>query len=167
MYGEKLVRATETKHVAVFAEAVDVALDNAPRALGFLLALFLCWKPGSWLCDFLCDLWAAAICKRHKATLDNPYGDTGSLIGKLERCLYVYSVFTEQVGLVTTWIILKAFFSWIDRTAKSVRKDERERVSWVHYHLYTGGSLISIGFGICFGEFAKFLSIWFDRILPG
>ncbi len=97
-----------------FAQALQSVLKSiTPDVTGFFCILVIS-IPATFLTSFVCKLWWYRLSQLYR--IDNPpepFGRASSSVGFLERLLYAYAVLVGQYGLITSWIILKAFFQWI------------------------------------------------------
>jgi hypothetical protein len=92
----------------------------------------------------------------------------GGVIGRLERIFYIYAVMSQQYGIVTSVIILKAFFGWIKTPSSPERQLRFEfedksqfaiaQLEYVTFHSYIYGNLWSLGFGLALGHFGTIAS---------
>lgn len=106
--------------------------------------------------------------KEYKETVTKVVKDTndslsmslGKIIGKLERFLYIYSVFVDDMQLAAGWFVIKAFFSWISYGSTSNAKVCREttegsnhsKLKLIVYSLYIYGNILSLLFALVLGN---------------
>lgn len=78
----------------------------------------------------------------------------GSLIGFIERAIYIYSIIIEEYSLISGWLVLKAFFGWISSSAIAKQnKDDlnvlpsfltTSEIRIISYYLYIYGNGLSL-----------------------
>jgi len=105
------------------------------------------------------------------------------MIGTLERMLYVYAVFRNQYSIISGWLVLKAFFGWMQRaeglsgqSCKAAEPapqdggagDASTRLHqgvYLKYCMYIYGNGLSLAVGLACGEAALLLSEFVGRLL--
>lgn len=68
----------------------------------------------------------------------------GKAIGQIERLFYIYAIMLNQFTLLSAWIIMKAFFGWIEKPGltEALRDDERMNVKVYYSYIY--GNALSL-----------------------
>ena len=76
---------------------------------------------------------------------------TASIIGTLERVIFIYALMLAQPSLITGVLILKAFFSWTEHRATATatateQPAEKSKMleTIAHYHTYVIGNFLSL-----------------------
>lgn len=88
----------------------------------FAVACAISWYPGNKLLWFV---W-----KKIAAHVNYPAGTATKLapaVGGLERVLYIFGILSGQYILITGWLVMKAFFVWIDARARAARARKAAR----------------------------------------
>ncbi len=76
--------------------------------------------------------------------------------------LYIFSVMSGNYEIITGWLLLKAFFGWIE---SEKQKDADEQL--LKYNAFIIGTILSLLIGIAVGLAAKFvLMLLTGRIEP-
>jgi len=95
---------------------------------------------------------------------------TASLIGKLERILYVFGImFGGAFAIISGWLVLKAFNTWLEvfeqtqpgplgtsqnaagKAAEQQAANDKKLSRMIYYHLYLVGNAMSLMMGITLG----------------
>jgi hypothetical protein len=76
----------------------------------------------------------------------------GKRIGRIERIFYIYAVMLNQFALLSAWVILKAFYGWIQKptVAQSTATEEDKDITTFYAYVY--GNALSILAGIICGH---------------
>ena len=78
--------------------------------------------------------------------------DFGRRIGRIERIFYIYAVMLNQFTLLSAWVILKAFYGWIQKPAVSQSSASEEDKDITTFYAYVYGNALSILTGIICGH---------------
>jgi hypothetical protein len=84
--------------------------------------------------------------------------DFGRIIGRLERIFYIYALMFDALGVLTSWVILKAFFGWIQSPSSSQPDDADGARTMLSFYLYIYGNALSILSAILLYRLALVLS---------
>lgn len=78
--------------------------------------------------------------------------DFGRRIGRIERVFYIYAVMLNQFTLLSAWVILKAFYGWIQKPEVSQSTASEEDKDITTFYAYVYGNALSILTGIVCGH---------------
>jgi hypothetical protein len=89
----------------------------------------------------------------------------GKRIGRIERIFYIYAVMLNQFTLLSAWVILKAFYGWIQKptVAQSTATEEDKDITTFYAYVY--GNALSILAGIICGHAGVVVSHLLKRSL--
>jgi hypothetical protein len=126
----------------------------------FVVGCLLSWYLGGFA---VWKIWLA-IAKYNKS----PWVEASPLapvLGGLERCLYVFSVLADKYEVIAGWLVMKAFFGWIQFRHHRTRSHE-ERAKEGHdvlgrYNGFLILNLLSLFVGLSFGVAAHFVVLLF------
>jgi hypothetical protein len=123
-------------------------LHLAIQVAVFIVACALAWYPGNRLTWLLWERFA----KYAHVPIGTPF-QLARTIGGLERILYIFGVMAEKYELLAGWLVMKAFFGWIEESKSDIG-------SLVRYYGFLQGNLTSLLIGLFVGEGAKLFSDW-------
>lgn len=77
----------------------------------------------------------------------------GKRIGRIERVFYIYAVMLGQFSLLSAWVILKAFYGWIQKpdVAQLAVSDEDKEITTFYAYIY--GNALSLLAALILGHF--------------
>jgi hypothetical protein len=98
---------------------------------------------------------AEAMTELWRSTLDI---DFGKRIGRIERIFYIYSFTLGQLSLLSAWVILKAFYGWIQKPdiARSETSENDKAITTFYTYIY--GNALSILAGLILSHFGLVLA---------
>lgn len=81
----------------------------------------------------------------------------GKQIGRIERVFYIYAVMFTQFSLLSAWVILKAFYGWIQKpsVAQSAAPEE-DKITTFYAYIY--GNALSLILALTLGHFGLLVS---------
>ena len=112
---------------------------NLADVAGYLVSVVLLWWPGSRFVRWWHDRFNARLVMPSRDMTLGGVEDAkekvrlrlsmefAGVIGGLEGLVYVLAVMINQYGLITSVIILKAFFGWVDMPRDAQQSDMVER----------------------------------------
>lgn len=82
----------------------------------------------------------------------------GKRIGRIERVFYIYAVMFTQFSLLSAWVILKAFYGWIQKpsVAQSAAPEEDKEITTFYAYIY--GNALSLIVALTLGHFGLLVS---------
>jgi hypothetical protein len=92
-----------------------------PSISAFILVNVVSFLCVGWIIQALCDQRlhvdrteqrAAQMSSAFRKMLDMRFGWH---IGNIERIIYIYAIMFDKLSLLTAWVILKAFFGWLEK----------------------------------------------------
>ena len=65
----------------------------------------------------------------------------GKRIGRIERLIYIYAVMLNQFTLLSAWVVLKAFYGWLEKPAlaKAFPNDDSKHATLYYAYIYGNG----------------------------
>lgn len=149
---------------------------DLPAAIGFSVGAFLAWIPVSAYMRYsyvkhlkeMLESKRQRLQDHHSGTTLAEFGqnlvrfeaqiletfdlDFAQEIGTLERTFYVFSVISGQYALLAGWLVMKAFFAWIQIPANTkINLPNPSEWQMLMYHSYLWGSGRSLMFGMLCG----------------
>jgi len=123
---------------------------NLTLLIGFALANLVSWV---WADDLIQDLYRRRFRELTESNPDQTLRaaqakgelwrtkldlDFGKRIGRIERIFYIYSVMLGQFSLLSAWVILKAFYGWIQKpgVAQSGAPEEDKEITTFYAYVY-------------------------------
>ncbi len=94
--------------------------------------------------------------QRGKVDLANKLDlDFGKRIGRIERVFYIYSIMFNALTLLSAWVILKAFYGWIQKPeiARSLASESTKEITT--FYLYIYGNALSLLMGLIMAHAGK------------
>ena len=122
----------------------------------FAGAITISWYVGS---IAVWRIWCAIA--KHYDTLSNEASPLASVVGGLERSLYIFSVMADKYELIAGWLVMKSFFGWIQaRRNRPTENGVKLRSASDVLGTYNGFlilNLLSLFVGLSCGMTANFL----------
>lgn len=129
---------------------------NLSLLLGFLVANLLSWLVADYLIQKLYRIrFAEIVGSNPDQTMRDAQAksegwrnkldlDFGKRIGRIERVFYIYAVMLGQFTLLSAWVIMKAFYGWIQRpsVASSTAVEEDKEITTFYAYIY--GNALSL-----------------------
>lgn len=151
---------------------------NFGTLIGFLVANLVSWMAADYLIQKLYkrrfseivetnpdqtlrDAQAKSEAWRNKLDLE-----FGRRIGRIERVFYIYAVMLGQFSLLSAWVIMKAFYGWIQKpnVAQSAAPDEDKEITT--YYAYIYGNALSLLAALTLGHFGVLVANAWNAWLP-
>lgn len=104
---------------------------DVPSISAFVLVNLISFFCVGWIVQALCDQRlhvdrteqrAAQMSSAVRKMLDMRFGWH---IGNIERIIYIYAIMFDKLSLLTAWVILKAFFGWLEKPRIGVVGNDR------------------------------------------
>jgi hypothetical protein len=89
----------------------------------------------------------------------------GRRIGRIERVFYIYAVMLNQFTLLSAWVILKAFYGWIQKPEVSQSTASEKDKDITTFYAYVYGNALSILTGIVCGHAGLIVQEFLKRIV--
>ena len=158
-------------------EKLNLFIVHFSYLIGFAVACLLSWFPGNYFVYSSYRNVLQEIIEKDKAhpeinnkeALENEIDKQlkgidillAKRIGKLERIFYIYAFMFESLGLLSGWIVLKAFFSWVtnsdDGANGSAGKKSSER-ALRSFYLYIWGNALSLLLALAMAKLGSIIS---------
>jgi hypothetical protein len=88
----------------------------------------------------------------------------GKRIGRIERIFYIYAVMFDALTLLSAWVILKAFYGWIQKPSVAQSDAPEAEKEITTFYLYIYGNALSLLVALIVAHGGKILANVFDLI---
>jgi hypothetical protein len=153
-------------YVHVMTYSLDVPGIEVSKLAGFAAGVLVSWIAGDPLILWLYSRRFRKIIEGNRSlTFDQ--GDIehqrwrnrldlefGRIIGRIERIFYIYAVTMSQFTLLSSWVILKAFYGWIQKPTLAQTGAPEEDKDITAFYAYIYGNALSIMVGLACGHLA-------------